>query len=259
MKKFTSLILAIALLILSIPLNAFAKEQSISLVKNHFTIEQEIPDKDLQMMKEDKRNRYYVEKDSETSLLAKLFDKFTGAFWQIQKNILYYLFISVGVILLLDKIQFLNKDDIIKEIGNIDLNSICQSFNEFLSNISVSKVTKLIYDPEKKFITLKEISNSLREFSGAHTALKGVWNYFKINGAIIWTGSILGSTVGFFGKLFGISNVGWLYGMFMLPYLFKFRSNVGDCEVLANFIDLCEYAYQNTSQRVKDFLNSFFQ
>ena len=120
MKKFTSLILAIALLILSIPLSTLAKEQSISLVKNHITIEQEIPNKDLRRMKEDKRNRYYVEKESETSLLSKLFDKFTGAFWQIQKNILYYLFISVSIILLLDKIQFLNKDDIIEETEKTD-------------------------------------------------------------------------------------------------------------------------------------------
>ena len=292
MKKFISSVLAITTIFAStLPLSTFAKGHNVK--SQIITIEQEIAGDDTSSAKSFKQSKRSSNKGQKSSLFSRLFDKCTGAFWQTQKNILYYSLISITVILLLDKVKFLNKEDIFDKIRNIKFGDVEELFSSIYSNISsIPGALNLIYttykqknpsadkDPDltckdnfversaKQISTLidtftgsnKEISNSqkisdtLRNLSDAQDASKGIWHYLKTNGTTMWLGSMIGSAIGAFGTLFGVSNLGWIYGALMLPYLFSFRTDVKDLDVLANSVDLCNSVYNKTSNTASELI-----
>ena len=294
MKKFISSVLAVTTIIAStLPLSTFAKGHNVK--SQIITIEQEIAGDDSSSNKNFKQSRRSSNKSPKPSLFSRLFDKCTGIFWQTQKNILYYSLVSITTILLLDKVKFLNKEDIFDKIRNIKFGDVEELFSSIYSNISsIPGALNLIYsaykqekpsDDEdssfkckdnfversaKQISTLidtftcstKEISNSqkisdtLRNLSDTQDVSKGIWHYLKTNGTTMWLGSMIGSAIGAFGTLFGVSNLGWIYGALMLPYLFSFRSDVKDLDVLANAVDLFNNTISDMSSKVFEIAKS---
>lgn len=287
MKKFISSVLAITTIFAStLPLSTFAKGHNVK--SQIITIEQEIAGDDASSDKNFKQSRRSSNKSQKSSLFSRLFDKCTGAFWQTQKNILYYSLVSITAILLLDKVKFINnKEDIFDKIRNIKFGDVEELFSSIYFSISsIPDVLNLIYSNYKeqnsqdytgvgsasleydvddsirkrfsefvsKFTnskpTPRKITNTLRSLSGIQDVSKRIWYYFKTNGTTMWVGSMIGSAIGAFGTLFGVSNMGWIYGAFMLPYLFSFRSDVNDLGVLANFIDLFSNTISDVSSKV---------
>lgn len=69
------------------------------------------------------------------------------------KNILYYSLVSITAILLLDKVKFLNKEDIFDKIRNIKFGDVEELFSSIYSNISsIPGALNLIYTTYKQKI-----------------------------------------------------------------------------------------------------------
>ena len=125
-----------------------------------------------------------------------------------------------------------------EELGILKNANSIENLTCSISNVINSM--KTMNDEQKfKFLKIIEVAGNL--------GLDKLWKYLKTHGTLIWTGSTIGSIVGLFGSMVGAFNFGWLYGMFMIPYLWSLKDkSKGDLEILVNGVNFTYKIYNNT-------------
>ena len=133
----------------------------------------------------------------------------------------------------------------------------------------VEDLTCRILDSMRKFndedlSKSKKISSVLRNLSGEGQKSVKIWEYIKTHGPLLLASPLAGKMIGMLGTLVGAANLGWLYGILVIPYLWSFKDEkVGALEILANVIDSVDDTAEsiqkklsNIKKQVSDFLGS---
>jgi len=109
---------------------------------------------------------------------------------------------------------------------------------------------------DKGISKFNKFSSVLRDLSETEKTTVKAWDYLRTHAALLWISSFIGSIIGIFGSLFGAANIGWIYGITMIPYLWSLKNEkIGDLEILANCTDLT-YNFINSAKVDLDYLKS---
>lgn len=265
LKKIISIFVALSILITTlVPTFVFAKEQ----------------EKPLSQTKQIVVVQNFEKKES---IFSKAVNRFKNLVFKVSWSAFYYLMITLGLISLFDKLGVCDKnkvyDDLKKKNYSGFLNSIWSNIK------SVPECAKLLYNKMKgsnvnsdgnqnedicneenknsmeeltcsilssmdainnsEDSNSKKLSDILRNLSKPAQNTTKAFNYLKTHGTLLWISSTVGAMIGTLGSVMGAANLGWLYGLVMIPYLWSFKDKeVGDLDILANGVDFTEDLWQ---------------
>ena len=233
-------------------------------------------------------NQNVVEKKKE-SIFSRIVNGFKNFILKANWTLWYYGLVTVGLISLFNKLEVFNSSEVYENIKNKDYgiyfnsfwtnvknlpdnvkliyqslkkdqtneelyNKLCNDSNENSKKSATCQIVKLLNSPKNSsnvdVNATNKFSDILRSLSKTQQPVVDAMDYFKIHGTLIWVGSLVGSAIGILGSAVGAFNIGGMYGMVMIPYLWSFKDkNKGDLEILANGIDFAGNLWQNSTSK----------
>ncbi|MBR1779318.1 MAG: hypothetical protein IJ758_02300 [Clostridia bacterium] len=289
MKKIITTFLTLSIFIFSIV-------PSFALANDYKNIQRKSPQSTILVLagKKDAKNV----KEKKESIFSRAFTGLKNFVFKAQWTTLYYIAVTAGLISLFSRIGVFKSEEVYSELKNNDYKAILTSLLSNIKSIpncanliynsdieagfcsakdkeenskpnSVEDLTCRILDSMRKFndedlSKSKKISSVLRNLSGEGQKSVKIWEYIKTHGLLLLASPVAGKLIGMLGTLVGAANLGWLYGILVIPYLWSFKDEkVGALEILANVIDSVDDTAEtiqkklsNIKKQVSDFLGS---
>lgn len=229
--------------------------------------------------------------EKKETICSKAVNKFKNLFFKVNWTIFYYFMITLGLIHSFNKLGVFDKNKVYDDLKNksysdfissiwsnikstpeclkliynkmkgLNINSESEQNKDICTEENKNSVEELACNVVNSIDTMnnseepnsKKISNFLRNLSKPAQSTTNAWDYLKTHGTLLWIGSSVGSMIGKLGLTIGTFNLGWLYGLIMIPYLWSYKNEkVGELEILANSIDITEDSWQKVAQKSND-------